>query len=55
MYSSGVQEVQIIAHLIRARIINTEQNEKYLQTVPHRSFLDLSVVYSLEIGEFKGE
>lgn len=30
---------------IRAKLVNTEQNQKLLEDVPHRNFLDLSIVY----------
>lgn len=37
---------RIVSHLI-----NTDLNEELLKTVPHRKFLDLSIVYYIEIGD----
>lgn len=31
---------------IRARLVNTEKNRDFLATVPHREFMDLSMVYA---------
>jgi hypothetical protein len=33
---------------LRFRLINTEKNEELLNTVPHRNFLDLSLIYTVE-------
>ena len=33
------------------QIINTKQNEELLKSVPHRSFLDLSIIYSIVFDE----
>lgn len=37
---------------IRCKLINTERNADYLQSVPHRKYLDLSIVYYVLIPEF---
>ena len=34
-------------------LINTEQNKQLLETLPHREFLDLSIVYRLGLGSNK--
>lgn len=34
-------------------LINTEQNKQLLETLPHREFLDLSIVYRLGVGSNK--
>lgn len=33
---------------IYAKLVNAEKNKEFLQTVPHRQFLDLAVVYYME-------
>ena len=37
---------RIVSHLV-----NTDLNEELLKTVPHRKFLDLSIVYYIEMGD----
>lgn len=36
---------------VRGKLVNTEMNRKLLEAVPHREFLDLSMVYMLLLGE----
>lgn len=33
------------------QLVNTEKNEEFLKTVPHRNFLDLSVIYKCLVAE----
>ena len=40
---------------LRARLVNTQKNEDILFNVPHREFLDLSIVYVLEVNAGCGE
>lgn len=35
--------------MLRGRLINTEKNAEFLKDVPHREFLDLSLIYCVEI------
>ena len=35
---------------VRGRLINTEKNTELLKKVPHREFLDLSLIYVVELG-----
>lgn len=35
---------------LRGCLINTERNQKLLENIPHREFLDLSLVYMEELG-----
>lgn len=37
------------------RVINTEQNQELLDTVPHKEVLDLSVIYHVNVGCFLPE
>lgn len=39
-----------VRHKIRCRLINTENNKDLLYEVPHREFLDLSIVYYLLVN-----
>jgi len=36
---------------VRGKLVNTEMNRKLLEAVPHREFLDLSMVYMLRLEE----
>ena len=38
-----------VRHLIHGRLVNTEKNAELLGRMPHREFLDLSIVYCVEL------
>lgn len=38
---------------IRGCLINTERNKALLEEIPHRDFLDLSLVYTMELPALK--
>ena len=40
-----------IFHNIYFVLINTEVNKEYLKTVPHREFLDMSIIYKVLIDK----
>lgn len=40
---------------LRGRLINTEKNTELLKTLPHRDFLDLSLIYSVDYPWNDGE
>jgi len=42
---SAFAEYGNASNRIRARLVNTEKNKDFLETVPHREFMDLSMVY----------
>ena len=44
-WSAGIKENIVF------QLINTEQNEEWLKTVPHRQFHDLSVIYRWDLSE----
>ena len=50
---SGYYDYEKIRKMLRGKLINTGLNTEYLKDVPHREFLDLSLVYYLEV-ERKG-
>lgn len=35
------------------QLVNTEQNKEFLKTIPHRDFLDLSIIYKILIDDDK--
>lgn len=37
------------------KLVNTEQNKALLKDIPHRAFLDLSIIYSVVVCDFMGE
>ena len=52
---SCLGEYESVKKLIRGRLLNTEKNEEILRTVPHRNFLDLSIVYYIDIKPTDGK
>ncbi len=50
---SGYYDFEKVRKMIRGKPINTELNTEYLKDVPHREYLDLSLVYYIEV-ERKG-
>lgn len=49
---AGFTNWNVVKPNIRCKLINTERNTDYLQSVPHRKYLDLSIVYYVFIPEF---
>lgn len=47
----GFEKYENIYPKIRGKLINTEKNRELLQSIPHRDFLDLSLVYRVDMGE----
>ena len=52
---STINDYEQAKHLIRGRLINTEQNVELLTSIPHREFLDLTIIYCLDIKEEAGD
>lgn len=52
---SAINEFSKIKNLIHGRLINTERNEEVLGAVPHREFLDLSIIYSINLKQCDGK
>lgn len=52
---STISEYEKAKGLIRGRLINTDRNEEVLTTIPHRNFLDLTIIYSLDIKQSDGQ
>lgn len=52
---SAISEYDKVRTLIRGRLINTERNHEVLAAVPHREFLDLSIVYSIDLKQSDGK
>lgn len=52
---SALLEWETIRGSIHAKLVNAGQNKEMLDTVPHRIFLDLAVVYYAVVGEFEGQ
>lgn len=50
---SGYYSFEKVRKMLCGKLINTELNTEYLKDVPHREFLDLSMVYYIEV-ERKG-
>ncbi len=48
-----IKEWDYAKELVEARIINTENNREFLSDVPHREFLDCSVVYYVNISDWE--
>ncbi|MCM1236941.1 MAG: DUF5688 family protein [Ruminococcus flavefaciens] len=46
----GFKDYEKIRPKIRGKLINTEKNRELLQKIPHRKFLDLSLVYRVYMG-----
>lgn len=44
-----IQSVSAISEKIVFRLVNTKMNESVLKERPHRKFLDLSIIYFLQI------
>lgn len=42
---SEFQNWETVKRNIYAKLVNTEQNEEQLKTIPHRQFLDMAVIY----------
>ena len=40
---------------LRGRLINTDRNRKLLKEVPNRAYLDLSIVYDVQVAEAEGK
>jgi len=51
---SILSDYEQIKYAIRGRLINTEKNKELLATLPHRDFLDLSIIYTLDVKPSKG-
>ena len=58
MYKDGtsVEDIvkDIVKHSIVCRLINTESNSKMLEDVPHKEFLDLSIVFYGVVKDTEG-
>lgn len=52
---SAISEYENVKKLIRGRLVNTERNEEVLCKVPHREFLDLSIIYSIDLRQSDGK
>lgn len=39
---------------IRCRLVNTMKNQKMLEDHPHKDFLDMSIVFYIDFGEYNG-
>lgn len=52
---SGFLEWETVQGNIYAKLANAEQNQEQLAEVPHRMFLDMAVVYYMEVRIFEGE
>lgn len=52
---SAISEYERVKTLIRGRLINTERNQEVLYAVPHREFLDLSIIYSIDLKQCDGK
>lgn len=52
---SGFMEWETVQGSIYAKLINAAQNQGQLEKVPHRMFLDMAVVYYMEVRNFEGE
>ncbi|MFI3172214.1 MAG: DUF5688 family protein [Eubacteriales bacterium] len=48
-----IREWDYAKELVEARIINTKNNREFLSDVPHREFLDCSVVYYVNISDWE--
>lgn len=48
---SGFSKWKTVKGSIHAKLVNAEQNKDMLDTVPHRMFLDLAVLYYAVVGE----
>lgn len=46
---SALNDYELIKYAIRGRLINTEKNPELLASLPHREFLDLSIIYTLDV------
>lgn len=46
---SNLSNYESMKDYIKGRLINTEKNPELLATLPHRNFLDLSIIYTLDI------
>lgn len=51
---SDLSDYGLMKYFIKGRLINTEKNQELLSTLPHRSFLDLSIIYTLDIKPIIG-
>lgn len=45
-----LRDYRNVSSRLRSRLINTERNRMFLADVPHRDFLDLSLVYTVELS-----
>lgn len=52
---SAFLEWETVRDSIHAKLVNAEQNKEMLDTVPHRIFLDLAVVYYAMVGGFEDQ
>ncbi len=46
----GFSDYGSICKRIRARLVNTDKNRERLESLPHRDYLDLSIVYCVEFA-----
>ena len=46
---SKVTDFEAVKHRICFRLVNYKKNESQLQTMPHRKFLDLAIIYSVAV------
>lgn len=46
-----IMDIDYISKNIFCQVINYEFNKKYLETVPHRKFLDLAIIYRIYLSE----
>lgn len=50
MMKSENMDIDRLKERVVATLVNTVQNEEYLKKIPHREFMDLSIVYRCVIG-----
>ena len=46
---SDLSDYELMKYFVKGRLINTEKNQELLSMMPHRNFLDLSIIYTLDI------
>lgn len=47
--SSMFTDFDNVKNNLGIKLVNTKKNEKFLESVPHKEFLDLSVIYQVEV------
>lgn len=52
--ASSLQQFENVRNKLRIKLVNTKENQEFLNGVPHKEFLDLSAIYQITVFDVRG-